>query len=111
MKLSYRGVNDEEALSTLEQSEREISDMLRGQNRQFPYLRHMPEPLPIRDRKYRGVAYRPTQPSTAEATIVEKPVTAESCQTLPTRNKCEILDKMMRSHLRNISATWNISCR
>ncbi len=111
MKLSYRGVNNEEALSTLELSEREITDMFRGQNRQFPYLRHIPEPLPMHDRKYRGVSYRSAQPSTAEATTLEQPVPPELCQTLPTRNKCDILDKMMRSHLRNISATWNISCR
>lgn len=111
MKLSYRGVNNEEAPSTMELTDGEIADMFRGKNRQFPYLRHIPEPLPMRDRKYPGVSYRPAQSSTAKATLVEQPVTPEWCQTLPTRNKCEILDKMMRSYLRNISATWNIGCR
>jgi hypothetical protein len=109
MKLSYRGVNYEEARSTLELTDGEIADRFRGQNREFRYLRHIPEPL--HDRKYRGVAYHATQPSTTKATLVEQPITAELCQTLPTRNKCEILDEKMRSHLRNITANWNISCR
>ncbi|HAA31911.1 MAG TPA: hypothetical protein DCE56_34705 [Cyanobacteria bacterium UBA8553] len=102
MKLSYRGVNHEEAPSTLELTDREITDMFRGQKRQFPYLRHISEPLRMSDRRYRDVAYPTTQPST-ETTLVEKSVPAASCQTLALHNKCETLDKMMRSHLRNIS--------
>ena len=109
MKLSYRGVNYEAARSTLELTDGEIADRFRGQNREFPYLRHIPEPM--HDRNYRGVSYRTAQPSTAEGKLAEQPVAAVSCQTLPTRNKCEILDEKMRSHLRNISATWNIRCR
>ena len=109
MKLSYRGVN-EEAPSTLELTDREITDMFRGQTRQFPYIRHISEPLRMSDRRYRDVAYRTTQRSTAEATLVETPVPAASCQALAIHNKCETLDEMMRSHLRNISAIWNISC-
>lgn len=108
MKLSYRGVNYEEARSTLELTDGEITDRFRGQNREFRYLRHIPEPL--HDRNYRGVSYRTAQSSAVESKLAEQPVAAVSCQTLPTR-KCEIVNERMNSHIRSISAAWNLGCR
>ena len=101
MKLSYQGVNYEDAASTLEVTEGEIAEMFRGNNRQFPYLRHIPEPLHRRDRRHCGISYHPTQSSATEARLVEPPVAVASCQTWPTRKKREILDKMMSYHLLN----------
>lgn len=109
MKLSYRGVNYAEARSTLELTDAEIANRFRGQNREFRYLRHIPEPL--HDRKYCGVSYRSAQPSAFEGKLAEQPVAAVSCQTLPARNKCEIVNERMNSHIRSISAAWNIGCR
>ena len=109
MKLSYRGVNYAEARSTLELTDAEIANRFQGQNREFRYLRHIPEPL--HDRNHRGVSYRGTQPSAVEGKLAEQPVAAVSCQTLPARNKCEIENERMNSHIRSISAAWNLGCR
>jgi hypothetical protein len=102
MKLSYLGVNYQEGPSTLEVTEREMGGIYRSQNRQFGYVRHIPEPLPMQDRKYRGIAYRNAKPATEAPTVVAKPVPPVPPQTFPTRNKCEVLEEMMNSHLRNI---------
>lgn len=82
MRLSHRAINYEKALSTLEVTESEICGNHRGETREFRYLRHIPEPLPLANRQYRDVAV----PS----------------QTLPTKKKSEALDELMYSHLRNI---------
>lgn len=82
MRLSHRVINYEKALSTLEVTESEICGMHRVETREFRYLRHIPEPLPLVNRQYRDVAV----PS----------------QTLPTPKKSEALEELMYSHLRNI---------
>ncbi len=102
MKLSYLGVNYQEGPSTLEVTEREMGGIYRSQNRQFGYVRHIPEPLPMNDRKYRGIAYRTAKPTAAGPTVAAKPFPPVPPQTFPTRNKCEVLEEMMNSHLRNI---------
>jgi hypothetical protein len=57
MKLSYRGVNYENSSPMLEVIEGDIGGTYRGQNWRSHYLRHIPEPAPVHDLKYRGVAY------------------------------------------------------
>lgn len=82
MRLSHRAINYEKALSTLEVTESEICGKYRGETREFRYLRHIPEPLPLVNRQYRDV---------------EVPH-----WTLPTPKKSEHLEQLMYSHLRNI---------
>lgn len=85
MKLSNWGVNAETA-STLEVTEREINNMHSRQTREFPYVRHIPEPQPIHQRKFR--------PSAAKPTVVSV--------VLPTYQQPQSLDELMHSHLNNI---------
>ena len=94
MKFSYGGVNYQDAPSKLEVTEREIGNMYRGQEREFQYLRHIPEPLPLPHRKFRSVTN-----STAQLTAQRSTVTSV---ILPKCNKREALDQLMNSHLRNI---------
>lgn len=82
MRLSHRAINYERTLSTLEVTEKEIRSNYRGETREFRYLRHIPEALPLVNRQYSDVAV----PS----------------QTLPTKKKSEDLEELMYSHLRNI---------
>lgn len=58
MKLSYRGAHYKDEPSTLEVTEGEIVGSYQDQQRQSGYLRHIPEPLKL---KNRGVAYRTSQ--------------------------------------------------
>lgn len=103
MRLSYRGINYADAPSTLEVTEGEIASVFRGQNnRQFPYLRHIPEPLPIRDRKFSPVAHHTSQATVAKPTVAAQPVATPSVRKLSTREKREALDEMMRIHQRNM---------
>lgn len=94
MKFSYQGVNDEETPAMLEMTERQICRLSQGQNREFPYVRHIPEPLPMTNRQFQGFAY--------SRTLVAQPVAALSFQALPMCDKSEPLDELMHSHLRNI---------
>lgn len=82
---SNRGVNAE-ASSILEVTEREINSMHSRQSREFPYIRHIPEPQPINNRKFR--------PSAANSTIVA--VVPATSKQLP------VIDDLMHSHLNNI---------
>lgn len=102
MKLSYRGVHYKDAPSALEVAEGEIGGRYRGNNWRFHYLRHIPEPPPVHNLKYRGVPYRTGQSAVAELTEVAQPVAAVTRQTLPLLQKHEVLDEIMSSHLRNI---------
>jgi hypothetical protein len=74
MKLSYRGVHYKDEPSTIEVTEGEIVGMYRDQKRQSGYLRHIPEPLSVNNLKYRGVAYRTSQPVTAVPSVVTQAV-------------------------------------
>lgn len=83
MKLSNRGVNAE-AASILEVTEREINSMHLPQTREFPYVRHIPEPQPITQRKFRPIATNSTVVAVAPS------------------NQPQALDELMHSHLNNI---------
>jgi hypothetical protein len=82
MRLSHRAINYERTLSSLEVTESEICGRHRGETREFRYLRHIPEPLPLVNRQYRDVEH----PS----------------QILAMPKQSEDLDELMYSHLRNI---------
>lgn len=94
MKFSYRGVNDKETTAMLEVTERQICRMSQTQNREFPYVRHIPEPLPITKRQFQGC--------TNGITLTTPRVTSVPCQTLPICDQSEALDELMNSHLKNI---------
>ncbi|HEY9666539.1 MAG TPA: DUF4278 domain-containing protein [Coleofasciculaceae cyanobacterium] len=100
MKLSYRGVKYENASPVLEVREGEIGGTYRGQAWRHHYLRHMPEPLPTHDLKYRGVAY-----CTGTPAIAMPSTAAASRCTLPAvhrREREKVLDEVTRTHLANI---------
>ncbi len=92
MRLSYLGVNYQDAPSVLEVTDREIGSTYRGQDRQFRYVRHIPKPTSINNRQSRGISYRTPQP------VCAVPVRNVS----PTHNMREVLDEMMSSHRRSI---------
>lgn len=99
MKLSYRGVNYENSSPMLEVMEGDIGGTYRGQNWRSHYLRHIPEPAPVHDLKYRGVAYR-----TGKSAVAVPSTTAARC-TLPGFHKRERekeLNQLTRTHLSNI---------
>ena len=102
MKFAYRGVNYEDQPSALEVTEGEIGGMYRGQNWRFRYVRHIPEPLPTPNLKYRAVAYRTSEPTAAIPSRGFQSVVDVAARTLSTRNKRELLDEMMSSHQKNI---------
>jgi hypothetical protein len=98
MKLSYRGVNYENSSPMLEVVEGDIGGTYRGQNWRSHYLRHIPEPAPVNDLKYRGVAYRTGK------SAVAVPSAAARC-TLPgfhKREREQELNQLTRTHLSNI---------
>jgi hypothetical protein len=88
MKLSNRGVNLE-AAAMLEVTESGINSLHSRQSRGFPYVRHIPEPQPIREHQFR--------PITTNSTLVA--VTPH--QTLPSYQS-QAIDDLMHSHLNNI---------
>jgi hypothetical protein len=102
MKFSHRGANYDDALSMLEVTEREIGNMSRGQKREFTYVRHIPEPLPLRNRQFRSVTYCTAQPTAAESTLTAPRVITVSDRTSLSCKKRELLDELMNSHLQNI---------
>jgi len=102
MKFSHRGANYDDALSMLEVTEREIGNMSRGQKREFTYVRHIPEPLPLRNRQFRSVTYCTAQPTASESTVATPRVITVSDRTSLTCKKRELLDELMNSHLQNI---------
>jgi len=87
MKFSNRGVHAEAAM--LEMTEPEINSMHCRQTREFPYVRHIPEPQPIRQRNFPPIA---TTQSAAKSTLVA----VAPC------NPPQALDELMHSHLNNI---------
>lgn len=100
MKLSYRGVKYENTSPVLEVTEGEIGGTYRGQSWRSHYVRHIPEPAPVHDLRYRGVAYRTNQ----SAVAVPTSAAATRC-TLPGYHKRErekVLDEVSRTHLTNI---------
>ncbi len=102
MKFSYRGVDYENAHSTLEVTEGEIGGKYRGQSWRFQYLRHIPEPLPVQNLKYRGVSYRTNQAEASKPRVVTQPISDVPFRTLPTLYKHEVRDELTRNHLKNI---------
>lgn len=102
MKFCHRGANYNDAPSMLEVTEREIGNMCRGQKREFPYIRHIPEALPLSNRQFRSITYCTAQPTAPESTVAAPRVVTVSDRTLLTCKKREILDELMNSHLQNI---------
>lgn len=102
MRLSYRGINHEDARATLEMTEDQIRHMHRGQNQPLQYLRHIPDPRQTHDRKVCSIGYRSAQPSTTVPRPLPQPVSSASCRRWFTSNQREVLDELMNSHLRNI---------
>lgn len=101
MKLTYRGVNYE-GTPALEVTEGEIGGTYRGQQWKSHYVRHIPEPAPIPNLRYRGVAYRTGNATTAIPKTVEQSAAARFRQTLVTRNQREVLDELTNNHMKNI---------
>lgn len=81
MKLTNRGVNAQEAASILEVTEQEINNMHSRQSQNLPYVRHIPEPQPKSDCRFRPIS---------------------TTQTSPISNPAQALDDLMNSHLNNI---------
>lgn len=103
MKLSYRGVRYESTPSTLEVTEGEIGGMYRGRPWQFHYLRHIPEPPPIHELKWRGVTYSRNEPAIVEPTPVAQPMRSSVTKPFFRHNRRETaLDETKTMHLRNI---------
>jgi hypothetical protein len=99
MKLSYRGVKYDNASSFLEVTEGDIGGTYRGQTWRSHYVRHIPEPAPVHDVRYRGVAYR-----TGQVAVAVPTATGARC-TLPASHRRERekeLDEVSRMHLTNI---------
>lgn len=94
MKFSYRDVNDKETTAMLEVTENQICQMSHTQNREFPYVRHIPEPLPMTTRQSLGFADKTTQAAPGITSVLH--------QALRMREKSEDLNELMHSHLRNI---------
>jgi len=105
MKLCYRDVNDKDTPTPLEMTEREISARFRGEFSQFPYVRHIPEPLGMHTRKFCGVAAATPQPVVVKTIQVAQPVVDASPSPFHSRNQLEILDQLFHTHLKNIQRT------
>ena len=101
MKLTYRGVNYE-GTPALEVTEGEIGGTYRGQQWKSRYVRHIPEPTPVHNLRYRGIAYRTGQPTAAIPKTVEQPTAVRWHQTVLTGNKREVLDELTSNHMKNI---------
>ncbi|HBB33372.1 MAG TPA: hypothetical protein DDZ80_21875 [Cyanobacteria bacterium UBA8803] len=103
MKLSYRSVKYEARPSVLEVTEGEIGGTYRGQQWRFHYPRHIPEPLPVHDLKWRGVAYR-----TGQATLTEPIQVAQAVAIAATKltftggSHTKVVDETANIHLKNI---------
>ncbi|HEY9635311.1 MAG TPA: DUF4278 domain-containing protein [Coleofasciculaceae cyanobacterium] len=95
MRLSYRGVNYEDARATLEVTENEISSMYRGQNRPLRYLRHIPDPLQMQERRFRGSGGGTAQPSAPVDRVIPQPATISS-HTWAISSKREVLGGLVR---------------
>lgn len=75
MKRCYRGVHYDDTPSKIDVIEGEIGGTYRGQNWRFHYPRHIPEPPPTHNLKWRGARYQTGQPNTVKSTPVESPIT------------------------------------
>jgi hypothetical protein len=102
MRLSYRGIPYENEASTVRVTEGEIGGLYRGQNWRYQYVRHIPQPQPVQNLRYRGAAYRTGQPTPAEATAIAQSATTVVPRTLPTRKQPQVLEEITVSHQRNI---------
>jgi hypothetical protein len=101
MKLTYRGVCYEAEPATLEVTEGEIGGTYRGQNWKFHYVKHVPEPQPVHDLKWRGVAYNTGKPVAIQPTATAQPQ-SERVVTPARRKRVKAMDAATRTHLANI---------
>lgn len=103
MKCCYRGVQYEKTPSTLEVTEGEMGGTYRGQNWRLHYVRHIPEPPPTHDLKWRGVAYQTGKPSVVKSTPVESPMTMVGTRSWFLMNSRQKIFQQTRiTHLKNI---------
>jgi hypothetical protein len=101
MKLRYRGVGYDAEPATLEVTEGEIGGTYRGQNWKFHYVKHVPEPQPVHNLKWRGVAYRTDKPVEIQLTETVQPQ-SERVGTPASRMRVRAMDAATRTHLANI---------
>lgn len=108
MKLTYRGVNYESHLSTIEVTEGEVGGQYRGTHWKHHYPRHIPVPQPIVGLRYRGASYCTGHPIDVEASLLRrqyedaafaKPVTAKGSKA---SNRQQILEDLNHTHIANI---------
>ncbi|MEQ9481598.1 arginine synthesis PII-interacting regulator PirA [Coleofasciculus sp. F4-SAH-05] len=103
MKRCYRGVHYDETPSTLDVSEGEIGGTYRGQNWRFHYLRHIPEPPPTHDLKWRGAVYHTGKPRVVKSTPVETPMTMVGTRSWFLKNsRQKAFQQTSITHLENI---------
>lgn len=91
MKLTYRGVGYDCDPPSIDMMEAGIGGMYRGCSWQARYPRHIPVPQPVRDLKYRGVAYRTGEmtesrvPASMPASVPARAPARESMPAMPVR--------------------------
>lgn len=103
MSLSYRGVKYENSSPVLEVTEGEIGGTYRGQHWRHHYVRHIPEPAFVQDMKYRGVAYRTSQPAIAVSTAAM--TSRRTVSANHRRDREKELDEVTRTHMSNIRSS------
>jgi hypothetical protein len=103
MRLSYRGVNYEKELPTLEMNEGEIIGKYRGQDCNYRYPRHIPQLKPKWYRQYRGVAYS-TRPIPREGEIIfpQWNSTGVYCPVPIKHPHAVVVNEISQTHLENI---------
>jgi len=102
MQFSYRGVNYEQDLPTVEMTEGEMGGKYRGQAWTYRYPRHIPVPQPTPQLKYRGANYCANPRVTAEACFAAPAVERDDPKVLSKAQKCEQLIQLEETHHRNI---------
>ncbi len=103
MKLTYRGIKYETEPATLEIREGKIGGTYRGVPWRFHHLRHIPEPLPIENLRWRGISYSTGKLQIAQPSTTPQPVSGTLSQSwLFRKDRQEVLDTAMKAHLSSI---------
>lgn len=102
MTLSYRGINYEKELPTLDMTESEIGGQYRGQAWTHRYPRHIPVPQPLPQLKYRGVNYCTSPRARVEACYAAPAAEVSDRVVSSCRTQYHITDKLEQTHLANI---------
>lgn len=102
MRLSYRGVNYEKELPTLEMKEGEIGGKYRAQDWTYRYPRHIPQTKSKLYRQYRGVAYS-TNPIPKEGAIfVPQWGSTDVYCPVSTQTQTVVVNEFSKTHLDNL---------